>query len=331
MSAEPTERLAQFLTATVRHLQGTVTPAGPQTWTLTNPAKQPLLFGPDGLSVTTDTEASLIDPELSLLAEGTPLLQTLVRRIREQGLSVFKGRYRWQWPAAMIKARLTDGLIPAKRKWTVQEADATSLRVVFRIRYQREFVQEGVLRLIVDEQGRSWSDARTLDADDGLLEAVPALAMPWETLQERYEKALLAAEEALLPVILEHEAELTALLQRETHRITTYYDEVESSGEYADDIDDPVAMATALNALRQDRAKLLGEQRRRYQLGVQVQPVSLGLLQSTVSTVTVGGQAVVFHPLLNEPILPECGGCARRMPVARFAPEPYCSTCASLV
>jgi hypothetical protein len=333
MSDQPTtpDRLAAFLADTARHFQGTLTPAGPQAWTLTNPAKHPNLLGPDGLTVSTDAEASLLDPELSLLAEGTPLLQTLVRRIREQGLSLFKGRYRWQWPAATVKARLKDGLIPARTRTTVSETDEISLRAVFRIRFHREFVQEDVLRLIVDGQGRSWSGARNLEGHEGLLEPVATLSLPWEQVQERYQRAVFAAEEALLPTIMDHKAELATLLKRETQRITTYYDEVEASGEYADEIDDPEAMAVALAALRKDRAKLLAEQRLRYQLGVQVQPVSLGLLHSTVTTVTIGDHAIVFHPLLADPILPICDGCARRVPVARFTPAPYCNTCAGLL
>jgi hypothetical protein len=325
------ERLAGFLADTVRHFKGTLTDDGLQAWSLTNPPKHPNLLGPDGLKITTDPEASLLDPELSLLAEGTPLLQTLVRRLREQGLSTFNGRYRWQWPAATVKERLQEGLVPPKTKWKVAETDEISLRAVFRIRFQREYTQEDVLRLIVDDQGQAWSGARPFDGQEGFLEPVGTLALPWEILQERYQQALFAAEETLLPAILEHESELADLLKRESQRITTYYDEVESSGEYADEIDDADAMALALAALRRDRAKLLAEQRVRYQLGVQVQPVSLGLLQCRVTTVTIGEQPIVFHPLLAEPILPPCGGCARRMPVARFTPEPYCRTCASLL
>lgn len=326
-----TERLTTFLQDTVRHFQGTLTAAGPQAWTLTNPAKSPTLLGPDGLTLTTDPEASLLDPDVALLAEGTPLLQTLVRRLREQGLSVFKGRYRWQWPDATVKARLKDGLIPPRTRTRLTESDDVAFRAVFRIRFQREFVQEDVLRVVVDGQGHAWRDARGLEGHEGLLEPVANLSLPWDTVQDRFRSAVAAAEAALLPAILDHESDLAGLLLRENQRITTYYDEVEASGEYADDLDDPAAMAAALASLRQERAKLLAEQRRRYQLGVQVQAVSLGLLQCRVTTVTVGDQAIVFHPLLAEPILPACDGCARRMPVARFTPAPYCQTCASLL
>jgi hypothetical protein len=326
-SLPSTERLAGFLADTVRHFKGTLHETSPQTWSLANPARHPQLLGPEGLTITTDPEASLLDPEMALLAEGTPLLQTLVRRIREQGLGTFSGHYRWQWPATTIKTRLKEGLIPPRSRTTLVETDELCLRAVFRVRFAREFVQEEVLRLIVDGQGRPWSGARPLEGQEGLLEPVATLAMPWDTLQERYRQALLATEEALLPAILDHEAELATLLKRETQRITTYYDEVEASGEYADEIDDPDAMAAALAALHRDRTKLLAEQHRRYQLSVQVQPVSLAVLQCRVTTVQVGAESLIFHPLLTEPILPVCQGCARRMPVARFAPEPYCHTC----
>ncbi|MBC7543120.1 MAG: hypothetical protein H7338_10350 [Candidatus Sericytochromatia bacterium] len=322
------DRLAAFLTDTVGHFKGTVTAESPAIWQVTNPVKHPTLFGPDGQKVTTDKEASLLDPELALLAEGTPLLQTLVLRVREQGLTLYKGRYTRIWPQNAIEARLAQDLLPPGTPYTLHPEDQQCLRAVFRVRLSREFIQEDVLRLMVDGDGEAWSGAVTLEGQGDLLQPLPQLAWDWETLQERYQQALLAAEEALMPLILDHEAELAEQLKRENHRITTYYDEVEATGEYAESIDDLDMAQLALEALHTDRAKLLSEQQRRYRLTVQVMPVSLALIEARIVRAKVGDTSIVFHPLLIEPILPACDGCARRMPIARFDPGPLCPTCA---
>lgn len=325
----PTDALADFLHRTVALERGHWEATGEASWQVSGPTKQPDLFGPSPLTVTTDKEAHLLDPSLKLLAPGAPFLQQLVRQVQARGLAVFKGRYGRRWPETAVRDALA-GLLPARARPKLQSADEVCLRVLVRARLRRDYAADDILAVVVDAGGRAWAGGVTL-AGDAPLEPLPKLAIDWPTLKSHLAIALATAEAKLLPSLLDHEAELAEQLRRERARISDYYAEIEETGEYADGLQDEGAIEAALEALLAEKAKLLDEQRHRYRLEAKLEPLSIALLEVTTTTVKVGSTEVLFHPLLAEPVMPACRDCGRQVSLVALNPQPRCGTCQSLL
>lgn len=323
------DALTEFLHQAVALARGQIVPAGESVWQVTGPAKAPDCFGPQPLLVTTDKEAHLLDPSLTLLAPGAPFLHRLVRQVQGRGLTVFKGRYGRRWSDAAIREALA-GLLPARSRPRRHEHDEPCLRVLLRARLRRDYAADEVLTVIVDAAGRAWAGGVPLDGD-APLEPLPKLTIDWPTLKRHLGIALATAESALLPTLLDHEADLAEQLRRERARIQDYYAEIEESGEYADGLTEEAAIAAALEALGTEKAKLLDEQHHRYRLEAKLEPLSIALLEVTTTTVTTGGADVLFHPLLGAPVWPACQDCGRQVALAVLRPQPRCRTCQLLL
>jgi hypothetical protein len=293
-------------------------------------------FGTQDLFVTTDKNAALLDNDLRLLSPNSALTILLARLIRERGMSCHRGRLKLgTTPQDILESAQALGLVEGAALRLNDEEDRLFLRVVYRVRFVREQVQERLLSCCVDYETATARAAADLNLIKHLVAPLPPVALQ----PAHVSTALIAArqwlEYALYPHKVDHEVELSEMLQREQSRINTFYDSLEKDSELALGLSSDITKkgtAAAVASLKDERKRLLQEQEQRLRLTMQVEVVSMATLQSPVVTLRVEGTSSTlrYSPIYSPSLIAAaCHACGREVAVKWVSERLLCSVCQS--
>jgi len=293
-------------------------------------------FGTLDLFVTTDKNAALLDSDLRLLSPNSALTMLLARLIRERGMSCHRGRLKLgTTPSDVLESAQNSGLVEGATLSLGEASERYFLRVVYRVRFVREQVQERLLTCCVDYESGDVRAAADLSLLKHLIHPLPPLALQPEHVTTALTIARQWLELTLYPHKIDHEVELTEMLQREQQRINTFYDVMEHDSELALGLSSDITKkgtANALASLKEERKRLLQEQEQRFRLTMQAEIVSIATLQSPVVTLRVEGTSSVlrYSPLFAPALVPaECHACQRETAVKLVGEKLLCGVCQS--
>ena len=300
---------------------------GTSTWSIDVPATLQHVFGTPTLHVTTDKQLAALDPQLQLVSPNSSLTLKIAEQLRTRG----RPTHRAQLQATPDMQQL---LLEARK--LVEGVDLTIgtteprllLRIVYRVRFEREVLEEAMLACCVDyENGTLWPAIPDISALREVLTPLPTTNLTAEHVDTALARARHWLELQLYPQKALHEAELSQLLAVEQARINAFYDALKEDSGLALGAKNEDSSATSLE---DERSRLLEEQEYRYALSLAVETVSVATLLAPVTPVGTAEMprlmqyCVLFAPAVQ---LPHCAMCGRAAPVALLRQQLLCSIC----
>lgn len=321
-----------FLRRAAADLHIDVTETGPTTWTLAIPGSLARVFGKETLLVTTDKQLAALDPDLQLLSPNSSLTVTLAEQLRSRGRPTHRARLPLTADAATLLAQVAErNLVEGVAVHVGEPQQHLLLRITYRLRFEREVVEEQILACCVDyETGEVWPSITDITPLRELLQPLPTTGLTEEHVSTALMIARRWLELAIYPQKVLHEAELAQLLVVEQARINAFYDALQEDssmalGAKADDNEG--GKGTTLD---DERKRLLEEQEYRYALSLAAETVSIATIQAAVVPLGTASQpslmsyCPLFAPALQPP---HCAMCGRAAPVALVGERLLCNVC----
>lgn len=308
---------------------------GSATWKLTIPGSLARVFGKETLNVTTDKQLAALDPELQLLSPNSSLTMTLAEQLRTRGRPTHRARLNWQTePLTLLDSIAQQHLVDGVKVHVGETQQRLFLRITFRVRFEREVVQEHMLACCVDyESGAVYPSISDITPLREHLEPLPTTGLNEEHVSVALMTARRWLDLALYPQKIVHEGELAQLLTVEKARINAFYDALEEDsglalGAKEDDNSDKQ------KALDDERSRLLDEQEYRYALSLAAETVSVATIQAPMTVLGTLEQPdlMLYCPLFTPAIQPPtCAMCGRRTSVAFIGNQLLCRICRQVV
>jgi hypothetical protein len=320
-----------FLRRAAADLHIEVTETGPTTWTLTIPGSLARVFGKETINVTTDKQLVALDPELQLLSPNSSLTVTLAEQLRTRGRPTHRARLHvTAEPAILLEQVAERRLVEGLAVQVGQPQMRLLLRITYRIRFEREVVEEKMVACCVDyETGEVWPAITDITPLRELLTPLPTTALTEEHVSVALMRARRWLELTIYPQKVMHEAELSQLLMVEQARITAFYDALEEDSGLAmgGKEDEEEGKGTTLD---DERKRLLEEQEYRYALSLAAETVSVATIQAAVIPIGTESQPglMIYCPLFAPALQPpHCAMCGRAAPVALAGDRLLCNVC----
>lgn len=321
--------MEDFLRRAAADLHIGITDSGPSTWQLAIPGTLGRVFGGESIQVTTDKQLAALDPDLYLLSPNSALTLTLAEQLRTRGRPTHRARLQLAPDPAALLAQVTERQLVAGLPVSVgATGDRLLLRVLYRVRFEREVVEEHLAACCVDyETGEVWPAIPDISPLRELLAPLPTTGLT----DEHVSVALMAArrwlELTLYPQKVIHEAELAQLLAVEKARVNAFYDALKEDSSLALGAKSDDAQPASLE---EERSRLLEEQEYRYALALAAETVSVATIQAPVTLIgTEAAPALLAYcPLFAPALQPaRCAMCGRAAPVALVAGRLLCGVC----
>lgn len=319
----------EFLHRAARDLNLEIEEAGPNTWTVRVPTTLVRVFGNESFNVTTDKQLAALDPQLQLLSPNSSLTVALAEQLRTRGRPTHRARLQWQPdPAEILQQAQDQQYVQGVTLHAYPTQWRLMLRIVYRVRFEREVIEETMLACCVDyEHGTTYPAITDISPLRELLAPLPQTDLSEAHINAALSRARHWLELALYPDKVRHEADLSQRLAVEQARINAFYDALteDSSmalGARADD--------TEATTLEDERKRLLEEQEYRYALSLAAETVSVATLQVPITTLgSAEHPSLLVHcPLFEPPLqLPHCTACGRSAAVVLSNQRFLCAIC----
>lgn len=319
-----------FLHRAAADLHIEVADNGPNAWTLTIPGSLARIFGKETINVTTDKQMAALDPDMQLLSPNSSLTVTLAEQLRTRGRPTHRARLQFTPEVSLLPEQVAErNLVEGVPITAIETQQRLLLRVTYRVRFEREVIEEQMLACCVDyESGEVWPAISDITPLRELLGPLPTTGLTEEHISVALMNARRWLELAIYPQKVIHEAELAQLLVVEQARINAFYDALqEDSGLALGAKDEEEGNATTLD---DERKRLLEEQEYRYALSLAAETVSIATIQAPVTLLGTHDQphllsyCPLFAPALQ---LPHCAMCGRATHVALVGERLLCSVC----
>ncbi len=324
--------MEEFLRRAAADLHIDCVSTGVNTWQLSIPNTLGRVFGSETIQVTTDKQLAALDPQLQLLSPNSSLTMLLAEQLRTRGRPTHRAQLQWTADAEHLLAQAAEHKLISGVDLTVGQPEQRLLmRIVYRVRFEREVIEEAMLACCVDfVTGHVWPAITDISPLRELLAPLPPTNLSDEHVSVALMQARRWLELELYPKRVIHEAELAQLLAVEKARINAFYDALSEDsglalGARAED--------NTATTLEEERKRLLEEQEYRYALSLAAETVSVATLLAEVTPIGTASQPhLLEHCLLFAPALQpaRCAMCGRRAPLALVRQQLVCAVCAQI-
>ncbi len=325
-----------FLRRAAADLHIEVVDTGPNAWTLTIPGSLARVFGKETLNVTTDKQMAALDPEMQLLSPNSSLTVTLAEQLRTRGRPTHRAHLQFTPDPALLLEQVAERNLVEGVSITVGETQQRLLfRITYRLRFEREVIEEQMLACCVDyETGTVWPASTDITPLRALLAPLPTTGLTEEHISVALMTARRWLELTVYPQKVLHEAELAQLLAVEQARINAFYDALKEDSGLALGAKKEEEDGGPATTLDEERKRLLEEQEYRYALSLAAETVSVATIQAPVTMLGTEHQPhlMSYCPLFNPPLqAPHCTMCGRPAQLALIGERLLCSVCRQVV
>lgn len=322
--------MEDFLRRAAADLHIGVEQTSPTTWTLTIPGSLARVFGKETVLVTTDKQVAALDPDLQLLSPNSSLTLRLAEQLRSRGRPTHRARLEWYPDQAALLADVQEAqLIQGSNLQLSGLQQHIVLRITFRIRFEREVIEEKMVACCVDyETGQVWPTITDITNLRDQLTPLPSTGLTDEHVNVALHHARRWLERLLYPQKALHEAQLAQLLAVEKARINAFYDALEEDSGLA--LGAKEGESNKQYALEEERKRLLDEQEYRYALSLAAETVSVATIQTPVLHIGSKQQPhlIAISPLFEPMIqLPHCQTCGRQASLLQHKEQLVCNVC----